>query len=190
MSFAKKVFFPLISLFLAYRSYELVKVILKLSPEEVSIVGAASLSFMLTLFVTGIFAFVGFAYPTHRVLPASYYVVSKPESLMALYRLLGVSYFRKFLLITFWGKPKNRKKYFDGSKAGLANFDYQTKQSEFGHLAAFVCLSLLSIPLIQAEHWTLLLFITVINVLANFYPIVLQRVHRIQIQKLRARILS
>ncbi|WP_394330522.1 hypothetical protein [Psychroflexus sediminis] len=41
-------------------------------------------------------------------------------------------------MFVFWGKKKNKQKYFDGTKSGLENLDYQTKQSEFGHLAALV----------------------------------------------------
>lgn len=101
---------------------------------------------------------------------------------------MGVSYFRTMLLATFWGKEKNRKKYFDGTKAGLANFDYQTRQSEFGHVAAFVAITGLSVFLLFYGHNTAFWLAMAINILANFYPIILQRTHRIQLERLSQRL--
>ena len=90
------------------------------------------IAYIIALFGTGIFAFVGFAYPTSKLIGRSYYRLRNPKQLQFWYRLLGLAYFRKFLMLFFWGSKKNRKKYFNGTRTGI----YQTHQSEFGHLGA------------------------------------------------------
>lgn len=179
----KKIVFPLLSLFLIYQTYGLTYLILKSEPEDFNQLLAVLISFLLTLFVTGIFAFVGFAYPSGNLLPNSYYDVKRPKRVEFVYRLLGIQYFRILLLFTFWGTKSNRKKYFNGTKKGLNNFIYQTRQSEFGHLAAFVVILVLSIVLLGFGYVFMALITTAINVIGNLYPIILQRAHRARIQR-------
>jgi hypothetical protein len=141
-------------------------------------------AFLLNLFATGIFAFVGFAFPTNRLLPKRYYRIHQPEAVAWWYDLLGVPIFRKFLMITFWGKEKNRKKYFNGTRTGIRNFVYQTKQSEFGHLAAFMLIGILIIILVFHQFYQMAFMASVINMIGNLYPIILQRHHRMRLGKL------
>lgn len=97
---------------------------------------------------------------------------------------MGVEQFKHLLLKLYWGKEKNRKVYFNGSRTGLENFDAQTRQSEFGHLAAFISISIVSFFILR--NGSLLLFSTVvlINFIGNLYPIVLQRYHRLKIERI------
>lgn len=141
-------------------------------------------AFLLTLFITGVFAFMGFAYPTNKLLPESYYKINNPKRLQNYYKHLGLDYFKTILLVVFWGKKKNRKKYFNGTKKGLNNFIYQTRQSEFGHLGAFVLILVCSIILICHQLYLIVLTMTLLNIIGNLYPIILQRYHRIRIGKL------
>ncbi len=180
----KKVLFLLIAIFLAYRSAEMLKLSGQIEPNELSVLGALTLAFMLNLFVTGIFAFPGFVLPTGQLLPKAYYRVRNPKTLGLLYKLLGVHYFRKLLLLGFWGKEQNRKKYFNGTKAGIPQFDYQTRQSEFGHLGALVVILSLSLVVLAQGHVQAFVFIQLINLLGNGYPVLLQRKHRLVIQRL------
>lgn len=184
----KKITFPLVAAFLAYRSVELMRVFDQLSPTATPFWLIFILVLMLNLFITGIFAFIGFAHPSNKLLPESYYIIRNPAFLRRVYQVLGVNYFKKMLLVTFWGKDKNRKKYFDGTKAGLGNFVYQTKQSEFGHLAAFVVITILALLLLSKGHLIAFLITMAFNIPANFYPIILQRIHRIKLGKLTERI--
>ncbi|SDG43131.1 hypothetical protein SAMN04488027_101293 [Psychroflexus sediminis] len=68
----KKILFPLIAIFLAYRSYELLKLLWFAEPSEFNLSTKFLLSLLLNLFITGIFAFMGFAYKTNRLLPENY----------------------------------------------------------------------------------------------------------------------
>lgn len=97
---------------------------------------------------------------------------------------MGVHHFRLVLLFAFWGKAKNRKKYFDGSRTGISNFIYQTRQSEFGHLISFVSIALISAYLLARQHFLLVLFTAIINIVGNLYPVILQRYHRMRIERL------
>ncbi|WP_167610824.1 hypothetical protein [Maribellus sediminis] len=146
------------------------------------------LAFLLSMFITGVFAIVGFAWPTSQIFPRSFYTLKNPGILKKAYRILGVDLFRKALLIFFWGRKKNRKKYFDGTRKGLQNFIHQSKQSEFGHFASFVSIALVSFLLLAKGMFLLVAFLTLINVIGNFYPVILQRYHRLRIDKVQSRL--
>lgn len=183
----KKILFSLLAIFLTYRTSDLLKISERIAPDQLSWLGAMALAFVINLFVTGIFAFPGFVFPTGQLLPRAYYQVRNPQMLDRVYRLWGVHYFRKMLLFGFWGKDKNRKKYFNGTKKGIPQFDYQTRQSEFGHLGAAVVIFFLSFVILAHGHVESFAYIHLFNVIGNFYPVVLQRKHRSAIQRLRPR---
>lgn len=145
-------------------------------------------AYFINLFTTGVFALVGFGFPTHRLLPKKYYSIKNPKLVAQLYNVMGVAVFRKLLMFFFWGKEKNRRKYFNGTRTGIRNFVYQTKQSEFGHLAALVVIAVLSIVLVFHGYYLMALMAIVINLIGNLYPVILQRHHRMRLGKLAVRL--
>lgn len=173
------------SIFLIYRTYDLVQSLIKSNPADYNFGEIGIIAFLLALFITGIFAFLGFAYPTNILLPARYYDIKSPILLDRMYSIFGIKYFKFALLFFFWGSKKNRKKYFNGTKAGIRNFIYQTKQSEFGHLISFVIILLITLLLLFYGYTLLFVLTNVINVIGNLYPIILQRKHRSRISKLK-----
>ncbi|GMQ29760.1 hypothetical protein [Algoriphagus confluentis] len=179
----KKIGLPLLSLVFLHNVYKVLVLLLKIQPENLSALASFVAAFALNLLTTGMVAFVGFAYPTSRLLPNPYYQIKNAKRLNRIYSLLGVPLFRIFLLKTFYRTADN-KKYFNGTKTGLKQFDYHTKQSEFGHLVAFILLFGISLILGIKGHITLSLWTLGINIIFNFYPIVLQRKHRIVVQRL------
>ncbi len=183
----KKLLFPLFSAFLAFRSIELVRGLLAQSPDRFSWVDMAFTAVIFNLFVTGVLAFIGFAYPSHRLLPTSYYTIRSPKWLSKAYTFLKVEIFRKAIMIVFWGSEKNRKKYFDGTRSGINNLIYQSKQSEFGHLGALVLILGVAILLLTKGYFLLFILTTIINLIGNGYPILLQRHHRMRIQRIAKR---
>jgi hypothetical protein len=89
-------------------------------------------------------------------------------------------------MAAFWGKSKNRKRFFDGTRSGLAEFDRQTRQAEFGHFGALIAVQIMLVILgIHGFTWVFAIG-TVINAVGNFYPIVLQRTHRSQLMRMNA----
>jgi hypothetical protein len=185
MNVAKKLLLSFFSIFLAFRSVELYKFIQMAGPAHFNWIGILGVSFALNLFITGVFALLGFAFLTNKVLPNSYYQIKDSKKLNMVYKILGVEYFKILLLMFFWGKKKNRKKYFDGTKTGIDNFDTQTRQSEFGHLAALITIMIVSFKLLMTGHFEIFYITSVINLVGNLYPIILQRTHRIQIERLK-----
>jgi hypothetical protein len=179
----KKILFPLLSLFLAYQSFTLMKAVFFARPEEFSGLIGFLISLLLNLFVTGVFAFPGFVFYTSKALPDEYYRIKDPKALSAWCRWLGISYFRSFLLFLFWGAEKNRKTFFDGTRAGLKNFEMQTRQSEFGHLASFVLVFLSLLLLLIKGHIWIVIPGMLVNIIFNFFPILLQRSHRVQLNR-------
>ncbi len=184
----KKILFPLLSLFLVYRSIDLLGMLLSANASEYTLFEHFLLAFLLSAFITGVFAVAGFAYPSNRLLPPAYYNINNPERLKTYYKLFGINYFRKTLLIFFWGHKKNRKKYFDGTRNGLQNFIYQSKQSEFGHLLSFLFIVSASIILLFYNYPVLVAFLTLINFIGNLFPVILQRYHRMRIAQLESRL--
>jgi len=180
----RKVSLIFASLFLLYQTWRLIGSLISTPPQDFEWVVDLVFAYIINLFTTGIFAFVGFGFPTHRLLPKSYYSIQNPEAAAKWYALLGVSVFRKFLMITFWGKEKNRKKYFNGTRSGIRNFVYQTKQSEFGHLAALILISILCVVLAFRQYYLMATLASGINLIGNLYPIILQRHHRMRLGKL------
>jgi len=183
---AKKVLFTIFSIFLVYQSIKLVGIISDKNIEAwwVNIL----LAIFINLFVTGIFAFLGFVYPTQKLLSGNYYKIDRISFQKKIYKLLKVETFRKFLLATVWRKKTAQKKFFDGTKSGIENLIIQSKKSDFGHFVPLVILLCLAIYWLMLGKWEIALLTTIINVFFNFYPILLQRQHRMRIQILGARL--
>lgn len=179
----KKIVLTVLSFVFAYNVYKLVVLFLKLSPEALSLLAILVSAIAFNLLTTGILAFLGFVYPTSRILPDSYYNIKNVKNLNLVYSLLGVAYFRFFLLKTFY-RPDDNKKYFNGTKSGLEKFNYNTKQSEFGHLVAFILICFISILLLDQGHTQVAMWTLAVNIVFNLYPIILQRKHRIIVQRL------
>ena len=179
----KKIGFSILSLVLAYNTVKILTLFAKLHPTDFSTTGSVFAAIAINLMVTGAIAFLGFVYPTSKLLPNAYYQIKSPQLLQTLYAVLGVEYFRKFLLVTFYREKDNRK-YFNGTRSGIALFDYHTRQSEFGHLIAFLLIALVSGLLAYLGHYLLVVWTLAINVFFNFYPVLLQRKHRWQISRI------
>ncbi len=183
MKIVKKILFPLFSLFLIYRTIDLLRLLILSQKQSYDSFEIFMYSFLLTLFITGIFAFPGFVYPTNKLLPPGYYRLKNPGRLEYFHKLLGVKYYNIFLMI-YWGRKKNRRKYFDGTRKGLSNFIYQSKQSEFGHFISGVTVLIASIILLFYGYHLLVIMVSIINIIGNLYPVILQRYHRIRIENL------
>lgn len=188
MHIFKKIVLPLSGLFLLYRSFDLLRDLTVNTPASYSQTETFFLAFLLTLFITGVFALPGFVFPTSRLLPNSYYRIKNARSLQLTFRLLGFKYYRYLLLLFFWGRKKNRSRYFDGTRKGLVNLDYQSRQSEFGHLGAFVLVLIVSVYLLMLGYLLLVAAALFINLIGNLYPVILQRHHRMRVGRISQKI--
>jgi len=180
----EQVLFVLASVFLVFQSFGLLSGMDYYA--EISFWPAVFLAWVINMFITGIFAFAGFALPTHRLLPARYYEIANPAQLKWFYRVFGVERFRKLLLATLWRSKAQQQKYFNGRPDGLDHLAEQSQKSEFGHLLPFLILTVVGIYIVffvQPVLGGLCLFI---NILGNFYPVLLQRHHRLRLQRIAA----
>jgi hypothetical protein len=181
----KKFLLILASLFLIWQSINLLTILNHINFKTWWVNGL--IAFLINLFITGVFAFLGFALPTQKLIPSSYYTITNPKKLKKIFALLKVDYFRVFLLATFWRNKNQRKKYFDGTLEGISILDVQSKKSEFGHLIPFIIITIISIYFVILGLIKLAIITLLINIIGNLYPILLQRHHRMRIQILRKR---
>lgn len=181
----KKLLLSIASVFLIVQSHKLVWLIPQMKFDSMWF--TLLIAWLINLFITGVFAFTGFAFPTQRLLPQSYYFVKNPKRLKKMYRWLRVDMFRNALLATVWRNKKQRKGFFNGRKDGIRNLEIQSKKAEFGHLIPFLILAVLSIYFMTLGEVCLGVLTLFINLLGNGYPILLQRHHRLRIQRLRKR---
>jgi hypothetical protein len=80
--------------------------------------------------------------------------------------------------------PQIKKHFFNGSRSGLGLFVINTRISESGHMFAFLILLVLSLYIASTVDIRLAAAITLINVFFNFYPLVLQRYHRLRLKNM------
>ena len=113
------------------------------------------LAVLINLYLTGIFAFAGFAWPTERLLPQSYYTVQNTNRLKKIYQQFRVNLFRKFLLATVWRSKAQQAKHFNGKKNGLDMLVEQASKAEFGHLIPFILINFISLYLIWMGYYRL-----------------------------------
>lgn len=181
----KKFLVPVLSFLMVNFVLSFTSTALSVEPAKMPWGLALFLAFMITLCATGIFAFVGFTFPTHRLLPKEYYRVRYPKKVSMIFRLLGVELFRKLLLLFFWGKKDKRSTFFKGGKEGINGLIFQSKQAEFGHVMAFILISIIQIMLLTKGYELLTLIMLPFNLIGNLYPVILQRHHRMRIQRLQ-----
>lgn len=143
------------------------------------------LALIFNLFITGVFAFAGFASPTQKLMPSQYYKIDDPQKINFWFKKLKGEWFRNFLLATVWRKKTDQKKYFDGTISGIKHFEIQTHKSEFGHLIPFFIISLLCVYFVVRDFWWAFFFTMIVNVIFNFYPILLQRHHRGRLARMK-----
>ncbi len=143
------------------------------------------IALVFNLFITGIFAFAGFALPMEKLMPTKYFEISDPKIVTFWFKKMKGETFRKFLLATVWRKKTDQKKYFDGTISGIKDFEIQTQKSEFGHLIPFFIISGICVYFAMRGFWWALFFTMLVNVIFNFYPILLQRHHRARLVRLK-----
>ena len=171
---------------MAYLSVSLLNLIFDLKSTNVII--NTIFAIFVNLCITGVFAFAGFALPTYRLLPDGFYNILNSKSVKMLYNRTKAEWFRDFLLATFWKNKNKQKQFFDGTRTHLMHLVNQTKSAEFGHLMPLMIIGFLSIVFAVQVDVYLGLATMLINIFFNFYPIVLQRHHRMRVQLLRLRL--
>ncbi|MCF6404831.1 hypothetical protein L3C95_18170 [Chitinophaga filiformis] len=116
-------------------------------------------------------------------LNSSYYHEERWERKGRIYEYLGINFFRKLLVWTGWEKVIRKSFPIENNSNALINLYYQTKKSELDHV--IILLIVLGFNVFVAFKFGVLksLWLLILNVLLNLYPIFLQRYNRPRIER-------
>lgn len=98
--------------------------------------------------------------------------------------MVGVNIFRKLLVWLGWEKLNKKTLPVKNSPESLASLAYATMQSEFGHLVIFIIVMLFTGFVALKFGIANSLWLLVLNVLLNAYPIFVQRYNRPKFERL------
>lgn len=116
-------------------------------------------------------------------LTSPYYNEKSWEQRGKIYESLGINSFRKFLVLIGWEKLNKKSNPVKKDTPILIQLHYRTKQNELGHLIIFIVV--LGFNIFVAVKYGILqsLWLLVLNILLNLYPILLQRYNRPRIER-------
>lgn len=116
-------------------------------------------------------------------LTCSYYNEKEWERRGKIYEPLGINFFRKLLVWTGWEKLSKKANPIEKNTQALMHLQYQTKKSELGHV--IILIIVLGFNVFVAFKFGVFksLWLLILNVLLNLYPIFLQRYNRPRIEK-------
>jgi hypothetical protein len=107
-----------------------------------------------------------------------YYEEKKWEARGKIYEFLGINFFRKLLVWVGWERLNKKSNPIEKNTKALMHLQYRTKQSELGHI--IILFIVLGFNIFVAFEFGILesLWLLILNVLLNLYPIFLQRYNR------------
>ena len=116
-------------------------------------------------------------------LTSSYYDEKIWEQRGKIYQHFGVDFFRKLLVWVGWEKVTKKSNPIERNSKALINLHYQTKKSELGHV--IILFIVLGFNVFVAFKFGPLksLWLLILNILFNLYPIFLQRYNRPRIER-------
>ncbi|PVY43110.1 glycosyl-4,4'-diaponeurosporenoate acyltransferase CrtO family protein [Pontibacter virosus] len=117
------------------------------------------------------------------VLKAKYFDVKVWENDGKVYKWVGVHAFRKLLVWVGWEKLHNAVNPVKKDLQALRQLEYNTRQSEFGHLVIFFIVLAFTVGVTFREGIAQSLWLISLNVLLNVYPILVQRYNRPRLQR-------
>lgn len=135
------------------------------------------LNFLLMFFV------VFFTTSLKSELTSSYYDEKSWESKGKIYENLGINLFRKLLVAVGWEKVIRKGYPIEKNTKALRNLYYQTKKSELDHLIILIIVLGFNVFVAFKFGVAKSLWLLVLNILFNLYPILLQRYNRPRIAR-------
>ena len=112
--------------------------------------------------------------------PKKFYQSKKFETKL-FYKLLGVTFYRSFLVNSFFRHLNNRVYLKGRPKKYLIQFMEETKQSETSHVFSMICTLFIQVIYLNIGLWEHAFWLTIFSILLNLYPILLQRMNRLRI---------
>lgn len=116
-------------------------------------------------------------------LESTYYNAKEWEAEGKIYKWFGVDEFRKVLVWIGWEKLNKASSPVKKNLDALKHLEYSTRQSEFGHLVIFfiVAIFVLSVAFYCGAIQSL--WLVLLNIILNVYPIGVQRYNRPRLRK-------
>ncbi len=135
------------------------------------------LNFMLMMFV------LMFTETLKSACTSNYFKEQNWEQKGKIYEQLGIHLFRKLLVLVGWEKLNKKENPVKNNLAALVHLEYRTKQSELGHLIIFFIVGGFSIYVAIRYSFSASAWLIFLNLVLNFYPILLQRYNRPRLQR-------
>jgi len=121
-------------------------------------------------------------------LPDTWLRLRRWEADGSIYRRLGIDGYRKVLLASPSGPNVFLK--FQGRRSQIPDLEQFTKNAEMGHLTLLVVSIVVTAIAWRTGYWRTALFLTMVNVPWNVYPVMLQRYTRSRLRRIRRRLLN
>ena len=129
---------------------------------------------------------IGLASILHLSLPDKWFHLRPWESDGSIYRRLGIEPYKKTLLASPFGTNPFLK--FQGRRSQIPELEEFTRNAEMGHLTLLVVSGGVTAVALLTGYWRTALFLTVVNVPWNVYPVLLQRYTRSRLTRIRCRL--
>ena len=136
-----------------------------------------SLNFLLMMWVSA------FVEVLKSPLASTYYNEKGWEQKGRIYELIGINYFRKLLVLVGWEKITRKSTPIEKSTETLVNLHHQTKKSELGHLIIWYIVLGFTVFVAFQSGVLKSIWLLILNILLNLYPVLLQRYNRPRIQR-------
>jgi hypothetical protein len=111
-----------------------------------------------------------------------YFQIRKLEYSSKLYRVIGVTFFKKILQRFYLPKVTLKISLRDRSKSEISHIENQMEQAEQIHVLGFILIVIVSIIFSILRDVSFILWFTIFNILMNLYPVLLQRYNRNRIR--------
>lgn len=113
---------------------------------------------------------------------SSYFDSKSFEKDGAIYRFFGVHLYRKLLVLTGWEKISRKNNKISSSRTSIKHAESKSRSSEAGHTVIFIIVGIVTITVagtLREALWLILL-----NLLLNVFPIIVQRYNRPRYRRL------
>ncbi len=114
---------------------------------------------------------------------SGYYKTKDWENNGKIYEKFGIHLFRKMLVLIGWEKLNKKTNPVKNDLESLLHLEYRTKQSELGHLIIFFIVLGFTIYVALKFSFRESLWLWILNIILNVYPILLQRYNRPRYQR-------
>lgn len=160
---------------------------------------ASGLSFFICFYTGKLFGFTGFsfAWVLNFALMAWYtyidslftwkyrsaYFDSRSfEKEGTVYKYFGVNQYRKLLVWTGWERLRIKENKILNKRSAIEHAELKSKSSEVGHTVIFLLVVLVTV--LVADTFRETLWLIILNLLLNVYPVLVQRYNRPRYRKL------